>query len=136
MSVVDYSKNVFELWVSVADPLKFMDIVVSLANKGAVLKAGTMPRLRGVPLTAKLEVTTSSTSFLEKPIIGVLEIPKKVFYDRDTLEGMTFEDFREACRYAGITGRDRTQMMREYMLVVHKQEEELSKPVKVSSKTK
>ena len=133
---IDYTKNTFELWVSIVDPLQYMKVIVDLAGKGATLKDGTMPRLRGTPLEAKLVVQTTKTVFLEEPIIGVIEIPKKVFYSKDDLEDMTFEDFREACKYAGVTGRDRNQMLREYMSLVHNQEEDLAKPTKAKTKTK
>ena len=125
---IDYSKNTFELWVSIVDPLEFMKVVVELSAKGATILEGSMPRLRGTPLEIKMAVDSTKTKFLDEDIIGVVEIPKKIFYSGDDLEDMTFDEFRVACKYVGIIGRDRNQMMREYMALVHKQKEELSKP--------
>lgn len=125
---IDYSKNTFELWVSIVDPLEFMQVVVELSAKGATILEGSMPRLRGTPLEIKMTVDSSKTKFLDEDIIGVVEIPKKIFYSRDDLEDMTFDEFRTACKYVDVIGRDRNQMMREYMALVHKQEEELAKP--------
>lgn len=125
---IDYSKNTFELWVSIVDPLEFMKVVVELSAKGATILEGSMPRLRGTPLEIKMTVDSAKTKFLDEDIIGVVEIPKSIFYSSDDLEDMTFDEFRVACKYVGIIGRDRNQMMREYMALVHKQKEELSKP--------
>lgn len=125
---IDYSKNTFELWVSIVDPLEFMKVVVELSAKGATILEGSMPRLRGTPLEIKMTVDSDKTKFLDEDIIGVVEIPKNIFYSSDDLEDMTFDEFRVACKYVGIIGRDRNQMMREYTALVHKQKEELSKP--------
>ena len=125
---IDYSKNTFELWVSIVDPLKFMQVVVELSAKGATILEGSMPRLRGTPLEIKMTVDSAKTKFLDEDIIGVVEIPKNIFYSSDDLEDMTFDEFRVACKYVGIIGRDRNQIMREYMALLHKQKEELSKP--------
>lgn len=131
---IDYSKNTFELWVSIVDPLEFMQVVVELSAKGATILEGSMPRLRGTPLEIKMTVDSDKTKFLDEDIIGVVEIPKKIFYSREDLEDMTFDEFRTACKYVDVIGRDRNQMMREYMALVHKQEEELAKPSKAKAK--
>jgi hypothetical protein len=107
-----------EFVIRTADPRKFVDEVVALAQKGAVLKENTYPRLKGYPITATMVIEDSGNGVDKSSSPNVQAMPVKSedkTYSKEELESMEWDELKKAAKSLGITGRDRDILTRKYL---------------------
>ena len=136
--------SLYELHVRSADPLGLgmIQSIVDLANDGATIKEGVLPRLsfpHSTILVIETDVEPTPTPTVR--VFNMSEDSREVFIEQEApesstfsmsfgdtpvtkekLDAMDFKDFRELCKTVGVKGRDRNQMTREYMKVKESQE--------------
>lgn len=109
-----------KLTVRSVDRAKYVEALLELGAKGAKLSEGTVPKLI-MPFQAELvmEITDPSQILKSTPHIIAYPVDYEV-YTKTALEGMVWDEFREAVATQGIKGRDRTIMLERYLEVVKK----------------
>ena len=105
--------NLYTIVVSTTDRSKFVEQLLEWGSKGAKLD-GSIPRLNRIPYSARLDYCT------EKKIptgnfLTYLVLEKHLTYTKQELEELTIDELREVSKVYGITGRDKTQIIREVL---------------------
>lgn len=109
-----------KLTVRSVDRVKYVETLLELGAKGAKLSEGTVPKMI-LPFQAELVMEITDPSQILKSTPNVIAYPVDYeVYTRDTLEGMVWEDFREAVGTQGVKGRDRQKMLDSYLEAVKK----------------
>lgn len=136
--------SLYELHVRSADPMGFgmIETIVELANGGATIKEGVLPRLsfpHSIILVIETEEEPTPTPTVR--VFNMSESAREILIEseenqassfsmsfesapttKEELDKMEFKDFRELCKTVGVKGRDRTQMTREYIKAKESQE--------------
>lgn len=105
--------NLYTIVVSTTDRKKFVEELLEWGSKGAKLDGG-IPRLNRIPYSARLDF------YSEKKIptgnfLTHLVLEKHLTYTKQELEDLTIDELREVSKVYGITGRDKTQIIREVL---------------------
>lgn len=140
--------NIYEVVVTGGDMLggSFLSNIVELANKGAVLKEGEVPRM-SFPHAARMSLETeeemvsdhrylvfpisepkkeaAAKAIKEKEEAKALEEQKKLeaiandkTAAKEHLESLSWEDFKAEVNAKGVSGRDRKLMQRQYLELI------------------
>lgn len=104
--------NKYLCYVTGSDTLgySFMQNVVKLAQKGAVLQDKKVPVMR-FPQSAWMTLTTEEI-MEDSPGFRFQIVQEKL--SKEELEEMEWDNLRAVCKKRGITGRDRQQLIRQY----------------------
>lgn len=105
--------NLYTIVVSTTDRKKFVEELLEWGSKGAKPDGG-IPRLNRIPYSARLDF------YSEKKIptgnfLTHLVLEKHLTYTKQELEDLTIDELREVSKLYGITGRDKTQIIREVL---------------------
>lgn len=105
--------NEYICYVTGADSLgySFMKNMVEIANKGAVLQEGKVPRL-SYPHSAFLYLRTEE--LLENKPGFQFQIVD-LNYTKEHLESLPIEELRPLVAQKGVKGRDKNKMIRQYL---------------------
>ena len=137
----------YEIHIESRDQLGFnmLENVVKMANLGATLKPDHMPIMRW-PFACKM-ILESDTAPTPEPQIRIFEesgaevrfVPKlaepasfsmdsesvevvpAVIHSKESLEKLSWDEFKEVVNKSGVTGRDRTKMTKQYLAKVVEQ---------------
>lgn len=103
--------------VSAVDPIQFVKRMLEMGAKGATLRDGTFPRIKGVPYMVQLEIETDkNTEVAPAPGVTPTPIPlQEKVYTREELDGMSWDEFRKNTQAHGVKGRQRDVMTVQYL---------------------
>lgn len=100
-----------------ADRREFVEELLKWGKMGAVQQANTVPRLFA-PFTAELEIMVDpKTPYKDTHCIRAYP-PDHRIYTEQELEQMEWSEFRESVALLGVKGRQREQMVYDYMVAV------------------
>ena len=115
--------NKYEVFITGNDIMgyDFINKIVKYANLGAVISDQEIPRVKNFPQTVRLYLETEQ-ALKEEPGVRLAAYREVVPYTKEELDAMDWVsgEFREVCKAAGITGRDRDKMTREYLAEMEK----------------
>lgn len=101
--------------------LKFLEQVIWLSSMGATLDK-EYPNKNTWPNKAMFYVQTEE--FLEDDMAnGVRVYPVELQYSKERLEEFEWDKLKSVCKERGISGRDRSQLIRQYEESFVKKEE-------------
>ena len=106
--------------VTSTNPVDFVQKLLELGAKGAMLKERTCPRLKGLPYAAELVFEVDGIVTLENTP-GVNAIPvalSEKVYTKEQLEAMPIEEMRPVVASRGVKGRDKVKMIKQYLAAV------------------
>lgn len=105
--------NKYLVYVTGSDSLgySFMKNMVEIANKGAVLQEGKVPRLN-YPHSAFLMLHTEEL-MVDKP--GFRYQVVDINYTKEHLESLPIETMRHLVAEQGVKGRDKVKMIKQYL---------------------
>lgn len=122
---MDFEKVKQKVVIRTGDRIEFVKHILQFGAEGAKLQHNTVPRLIA-PFTAELEIMVDP----KKPYVDTPHTraypPDHRIYTEQELESMTFEEFRESVALFGVKGRERKQMVADYMNVIKKMKEQYS----------
>lgn len=107
--------NEYKIVISGTDPygIKFLNTVVEFANKGATIDEAH-PWTCKFP--AKVFMNIKTKEYLETDILsGVQVMPISIIYTKEMLDALEWTEFKDVVKKRGVGGRDRAQMVRQYL---------------------
>lgn len=106
------NKYKIELKATDSAGIKFLENVVRFANLGATIDSD-YPTKNTFPNKVMLNVETEE--FLEDDMPnGVRVYPVELQYSKEQLEEFEWDKLKAVCKERGISGRDRSQLIRQY----------------------
>lgn len=109
------------LIVSTHDRRLFIEKVQQVTLLGAKLADNTVPRLTSpFPFQAEFDYIVESPNKIVKSELGLHALaPSYPVYTAQQMKELVWEEFREACSWKGVKGRDREVMLKEYLKVTN-----------------
>lgn len=101
----------YKLILGGINPVKFTEMLVDFASKGAKPVERAFPKLT---IPYRVEMLIDSEELIESvPECTIIPIPTK--YTREELDNLDWETLKRVCKHIGLTGRDREQLTRKYI---------------------
>lgn len=107
--------NEYKIIIGATDPLgiKFLANVVKFANKGATIDEAH-PWTCKFP--AKVYMNIKTDEYLETDMVnGIQVFPISITYTKEMLDALEWTEFKDVVKKRGVGGRDRAQMVRQYL---------------------
>lgn len=107
--------------ITATDPIEFLKVCQEAIIRGARYKAGTYVSVKTLPLmaemTVEIEEDKPETQWKDNgPNVWAIPLTQKeFFYSKEFLEALPIEEIRPILASRGIKGRDKKQMIREYL---------------------
>lgn len=113
--------NKYEVFITGGDIMgyDFIEKIVKYANLGAVISKEEIPRVKNFPQTVRLYLETEQ-ALKEEPGVRLAAYREVVPYTKEELDGMSWDELRAAAKLAGLSGRDRDKLTREYLAEMEK----------------
>lgn len=101
----------YKLILGGINPVKFTEMLVDFASKGAKPVAGAFPKLT---IPYRVEMLIDSEELIDPiPECTIIPIPTK--YTREELESLEWEVLKKVCKHIGLSGRDRNLLQTKYL---------------------
>lgn len=115
------NKYKVELKATDSGGMKFLEQVIKFSNMGGVLD-NAYPNKNTFPNKCMLHVETQE--FLEDDMNNGMRVyPIELQYSKEQLEEFEWDKLKTVCKERNITGRDRSQLIRQYEESFLKKEE-------------
>ena len=117
--------NEYEIQLGPVDPLglKWIENLIRFIKMGAEVKKDSMVKV-SFPHYAWLTISTDEV-LKSEPGVQVHRVNET--FTKEQLEEMTWQEFRAQCEYKGVRGRDRSVMLRSYLLATGQDPDAISK---------
>lgn len=114
--------NRYEIFITGSDLMgyDFINKVVKYANLGAVISEDEIPRVKNFPQTVRMVLSTE-LALKEGPGVRLAAYREVVPYTKEELDAMSWDDLKAAAKLAGLSGRDRDKLTREYLAEMEKE---------------
>ena len=118
--------NEYKIAISANDPYgaAFLKTVVGFANKGAVIDEAHSWTCK---FPAKVYMNIKTDEYLETDMVnGIQVFPISITYTKEMLDALEWTAFKDVVKKRGVGGRDREQMVRQYLEATHQDDQSAS----------
>lgn len=108
--------NKYEIFITGGDIMgyDFINKIVKYANMGATISDEEIPRVKNFPQTVRMFIQTEET-LKEEPGVRLAAYREIEHFTKEELDAMEWDTLRAHAKKAGITGRDRQKLVKEYL---------------------